>query len=280
MTASATALPLPAARFTDLLAAEWIKIRSLRSIHWALGAGALGIIAFNTNAARADYVGYPHYGPLVQTHFLSWALRDAFTQGAAMMLLLVASSIGAICIVGEYSTGLVRTTFAAVPDRRALMSAKVVVVTAVMTVYGAFTAGASFILTQAVLDGRGQGVSIGHPGALRVVVASALLAPVCALAGLGLGALLRHSATTTVVDVFVLLFLPTFVTERYHWTACVKNALPFNAWYRLVDVEYGHQPFTLTPRYPTTVTGGWIVFGAWALAAAVVAVVAVDRRDV
>ncbi len=131
-----------------------------------------------------------------------------------------------------------------------------------MTVYGAFTAGASFVLTQAVLDGRGQGVSIGHPGALRVVVASALLAPVCALAGLGLGALIRHSATTTVFNVFVLLFLPTFVTDRYHWTACVRNALPFNAWYRLVDVEYGHQPFTLTPRYQTTVTGGWIVFGA------------------
>jgi hypothetical protein len=83
-----------------------------------------------------------------------------------------------------------------------------------------------------------------------------------------------------VLTTFVLMLLPSFVTDRYHWTACVKNALPFNAWLRLVDIGYGHDPFTLAPRWPTTVTGGWIVFGAWALVAAVVAVVAVDRRDV
>ncbi|MFC3578018.1 ABC transporter permease [Streptomyces yaanensis] len=274
MTASATVLPLPRARFTDLLAAEWIKLRSLRSTYWALGATALAVIAFNANAARTDY------NEVTGVDSAHWALRDAFTPGAAMMLLLAAASIGAITVVGEYSTGLIRTTFAAVPDRRALMTAKVAVVTAVMTVYGAVIAGMSFAATQAILDGRGKAVSLGHPGALRVVVASALLAPVCALAGMGLGALIRHSATTMVLTTFVLLLLPSFITERYHWTACVRNALPFNAWVRLVDIGYGHHPFTLASRYPTTVTGGWIVFAAWALVTAVVTVVAVDRRDV
>ncbi|MGW5661273.1 ABC transporter permease subunit [Streptomyces sp. NPDC003758] len=275
-----TALALPAARFTDLLAAEWIKLRSLRSTYWALGASGLSVVAFNANAARADYANYPHYNGIMRAHFVDIALRDAFTAGAAMILVLAVAGIGAITVVGEYSTGLIRTTFAAVPDRRALMTAKVVVLTAVMTVFGAVVAGASFAVTQAVLDGRGQGVSISHPGALRVVVASALLAPVCALVGMGLGALIRHSATTMVLTVFVLLLLPTMVTERYHWTACVRNALPFNAWDRLVDIGYGHDPFTLASRYPTTVTGGWIVFAAWSLVAAVVAVVTVDRRDV
>ncbi|MFJ3820099.1 ABC transporter permease [Streptomyces nodosus] len=275
-----TTLALPAARFTDLLAAEWIKLRSLRSTSWALGSSAFAVIAFNANAARADYANYPGYGRVIQENFLSWALRDAFTQGAAMILVLAAASIGAATVVGEYATGLIRTTFTAVPDRRALMAAKVAVVTAVMTVYGAVVSGASFAATQAILDGRGQGVPIGHPGALRVVVASALLAPVCALVGMGLGALIRHSATTMVVHVFVLLFLPSFITERYHWTACIRNALPFSAWFRLVDIDYGHRPFTLASRWPTTVTGGWIVFGAWALVAAVVTVAAVDRRDV
>jgi hypothetical protein len=275
-----TALALPAARFTDLLAAEWIKLRSLRSTYWALGASAVSVVAFNANAARADYANYPQYNRIMRAHFVDIALRDAFTAGAAMIMVLAVAGIGAITVVSEYSTGLIRTTFAAVPDRRALMTAKVVVVTAVMTVFGALVAGTSFAVTQAILDGRGQGVPIGHPGALRVVVASALLAPVCALVGMGLGALIRHSATTMVLTVFTLLLLPTMVTERYHWTACVRNALPLNAWDRLVDIGYGHDPFTLVQRYPTTVTGGWIVFGAWALVAAVVAVVAVDRRDV
>ncbi|WP_458243666.1 ABC transporter permease [Streptomyces sp. MAI_2237] len=275
-----TALAVPPARFTDLLAAEWIKLRSLRSTYWALGSSALALVAFNANAARADYTNYPHYNEPIHRDFVYWALRDAFTQGAALMLVLAAASIGAIAVVGEYATGLIRTTFTAVPDRRALMTAKVAVVTAVMTVYGAVVAGASYAVTQAILDGRGQGVPIGHPGAWRVVAASALLAPVSALVGMGVGAVVRHSATTMVLTTVVLLLLPSFVTERYHWTACVKNALPFNAWVRLVDVGYGTHPFTIARRYPTTVGGSWVVFAVWAGVAAVLAVVVVDRRDV
>ncbi|MFE7170835.1 ABC transporter permease [Streptomyces sp. NPDC057616] len=275
-----TTLALPAARFTDLVAAEWIKLRSLRSTYWALGSSAVGLIAFNANAARADYVNYPHYGAPIRDDFVYWALRDAFTVGAALMLVLAAAGIGAITVVGEYATGLVRTTFTAVPDRRALMTAKVLVVTAVMTLYGAVVAGASFAVTQAILDGRGLGVGIGHPGAWRVVAASALLAPVSALAGMAMGALIRHSATTMVLTTLLLLLLPSFVTERYHWTACLRNALPYNAWERLVDIGYGDHPFTLGPRYPTTVTGGWVVFAVWAGVSAVLAVVVVDRRDV
>jgi hypothetical protein len=275
-----TTLALPAARFTDLLAAEWLKLRSLRSTYWALGAGALALIAFNANAARADYVNYPHYGGPIHRDFVSWALRDAFTAGAAMMMVLACAGIGAITVVGEYGTGLIRTTFTAVPDRRALMAAKAMVVTAVMTVYGAVVAGASFAASQAILDGRGAGVSIDHPGAWRVVAASALLAPVSALTGFGIGALIRHSATTMVLTTFVQLLLPAFVTDHYHWTACVRNALPYNAWVRLVDVGYGTHPFTLAAKYPTTVAGAWVVFGVWAAVSAVVAVVAVDRRDV
>jgi hypothetical protein len=208
------------------------------------------------------------------------ALRDAFTDGSAMILVLAVASIGAITIVGEYATGLVRTTFTAVPDRRALMAAKVTLVTAVMTVYGALVAGASFTATQAILSTRDAGVSLSHPGALRVVAASALLAPVCALAGMALGALIRHSATTMVAATALLLLIPSFLTDRYAWTAAVRHAQPINAWTRLADIAYGHDPFTLVPRHPATVTGGWTTFAAWAAVAAVVAVVAADRRDV
>jgi hypothetical protein len=149
-----------------------------------------------------------------------------------------------------------------------------------MTVYGALVAGASYAASQAILDGRGLGVPIGHPGAWRVVVASSLLAPVSALVGMGMGALIRHSATTMILTTLVLLLLPAFVTDRYHWTACVRNALPYNAWVRLVDTGYGDHPFTLTPRFPTTATGGWVVFAVWAGVAAILTVVVVDRRDV
>jgi len=279
-----TTLALPATatapRFVDLLAAEWIKLRSLRSTYWALGAGALAVIAFNANAARVDAADYPRFDQQLRDNVTPLALRDAFTDGSAMILILAVASIGAITIVSEYSTGLVRTTFAAVPDRRALMAAKVTLVTVVMTVYGALVAGVSFASTQAIFDTRDAGVPLSHPGALRVIAASALLAPVCALAGMALGALIRHSATTIVATTAVLLLIPTFITDRYQWTAALKHAQPIHAWTRLVDITYGHSPYQLVPRYQATVTGGWITFAAWAAVAAVVAVVAVDRRDV
>ncbi|MCX5003713.1 ABC transporter permease [Streptomyces sp. NBC_00638] len=279
-TAVPDSAPVPAARFGDLLVAEWIKLRSLRSTYWALGAGALAVIAFNANAARVDAADHPRFDDRTRSQMARLALRDAFTDGSAMILVLAVASIGAITIVGEYSTGLVRTTFAAVPDRRALMAAKAALLTAVMTVYGALVAGASFASTQAILATRDAGVALTHPGAARVVCASALLAPVCALAGMALGALIRHSATTMVAATAVLLLIPSFITDRYAWTAAVKHAQPINAWNRLADISYAHDPFTLVPRHQATAQGAWITFAAWAAVAAVVAIVAVDRRDV
>ncbi|WP_427922591.1 ABC transporter permease [Streptomyces sp. cg40] len=279
MTAT-TAPPVPTPRFGDLLAAEWLKLRTLRSTYWALGIGALTVIAFDANAARTDYVDYPHYNAMTRAHFHTTALFDAFTDGAAMILVLTVASVGAITVVGEYSTGLIRTTFAAVPDRRALMSAKAAVVTALMTGYGFVIAGASFGVSQAILSGRHAGLSVSDPGALRVITASALLAPVSALTGMALGALIRHSATTMVLTAGVLLLLPQFVTDRHHWTVCIRIALPFHAWERLVQVDYGHLPYQLVSRYPTTVGGAWVVFGVWAVVSGVVMVVVVDRRDV
>ncbi|MCK7626486.1 ABC transporter permease [Streptomyces sp. RS10V-4] len=266
----------PRSRFRDLLAAEWIKLWSLRSSSWAFAAGALVILAINLSAAVADYNNWPTYSQGIRALFVPiWAMRDAFTTGAGMVLILATGSIGALTVVGEYSTGQIRTTFAAVPARRSVVAAKMSVVTAVMLVYGAVVAGVSFGLTQAVLSGRDIGLSPGYPGALRAVAASALLAPVCALIGMGLGAVIRHTATTIVAFTGVLLLLPFLLSDRHRWSSAVLHALPRSAWERLVQMG---DPFASSPC-PATVSGSWIVYAAWPLAAAVVAVVAVRRRD-
>ncbi|MEU3372470.1 hypothetical protein ABZ734_18615 [Streptomyces sp. NPDC006660] len=167
----------PHARFHDLLAAEWIKLWSLRSVSWALGISALAVIAINISSAVADYNNWPTYNEGIRALFVPiWAMRDAFTAGACMVLILATGSIGALTLVGEYSTGQIRTTFAAVPARRSVVAAKMAVVSAVMLGYGTVVAGTSFGVTQALLSGRGIGLSLDHPGALRAVAASALLA--------------------------------------------------------------------------------------------------------
>ncbi|MGP4042980.1 ABC transporter permease [Streptomyces sp. 2A115] len=265
----------PRARFRDLVAAEWVKLWSLRSTLWAFVFSALAVIGFNVGTAWDEY----RYWSAADTRSRAGFIRDgiplsiAFTANAAMILMLALSAIGATAIVGEYRTGLIRTTFAAVPARRSVMAAKAGVVTAVTTVFGAVVSAASFGLTQAVLSARHAGVSIDHPGALRVVAASALLAPVSALVGMALGAVIRHSAATMVASVGILLLLPLVFSADRHWAAVVDHALPAGAWDRLVAV--GHQPVA----YPSTVTGAWIVYAVWAVVAAAVAVTSVRRRD-
>ncbi|MFG2348892.1 ABC transporter permease [Streptomyces phaeochromogenes] len=265
----------PRARFRDLVAAEWIKLWSLRSNTWAFVIGALAVIGFNVGTAWDTYRYWTAQDARSRADFVQDGipLSIAFTANAAMLLVLALSAIGATAIVGEYRTGMIRTTFMAVPARRSVMAAKVCVVTAVTTVFGAAVAAASFGLTQAVLSGRHIGVPIDHPGALRVVVASALLAPVSALLGMALGTLIRHSAATMTANVVILLLLPLVFSADRHWAAVVDHALPTGAWIRLVDVD--QQPVA----YPWTLNGAWTVYAVWALAAAAVAVASVQRRD-
>lgn len=194
-----------------------------------------------------------------------------------MTLMLVAGSMGAITVVSEYSSGLIRTTTVAVPARGSVVLAKAVVTAGVWTAVGTAISTGSFLVSQAILNGRHAGVSITHPGVFRALVASALLAPVCALVGLGLAVLIRHSAATMVTSVFTLLMLPTLFSQSERWSADVSHVMPVTAWKRLVQ-NWPPDPGSL--GYTATVGGSWIVYAVWPLVAVVLAVVVVRRRDV
>ncbi|MEV8343257.1 ABC transporter permease [Streptomyces niveus] len=279
MTATGTVdITEPAARFRDLLAAEWLKLWSLRSTVWAYVIGTLVVVGFNVGATYDRYRYWAANSPADRAGFIADGIAHqyAYTTNAGTIMMLAAGAIGAVAITGEYGTGLIRTTFAAVPARRSVMAAKAGVLTLVMTGYGAVVAALSFWLSQAILARRDAGVSIGDPGSLRLVVASALLAPVCGLAGMAIGVLLRHGGAAIVTVVVVLLVVPLVFADDRHWAAVVDHALPSSAWMRLVDVRY--DPGVGIP-FPWTVGGAWTVFALWALGAAAVAVFAAPRRD-
>ncbi|MEU4269296.1 ABC transporter permease [Streptomyces sp. NPDC026092] len=265
----------PRPRFRDLLAAEWIKLWSLRSTPWSLLLTELVVLAFNVGTAYDHYRYWPTFDPEHQALFVAdrMALWDAFNGNAALVVMLAFAAFGSMTVVGEYSSGMIRTTFAAVPARRAVMAAKVVVVATVTTAVGAIVAASSFAATQGILSARGAGFPITEPGALRLVVASALLAPVSALVGMAIGAVLRRSGATIVTSVVVLLLVPAVITEQRYWSAVVSHTLPYGAWERLVQAGPYEVPFPWSPG------GAWCVYGAWALVAAVVTVTAVHRRD-
>lgn len=196
----ATAVAEPPARFRDLLASEWIKTRSLRSTPWTIALTVLFVIGSAAVATLADSAA--RSGP---ADFLPY---DAYPPAGYWTLILVAGSTGALTMVSEYSSGLIRTTTVAVPARGSVVLAKAAVTAALWTAVGTVISTGSFLVSQAILSERHGGVPLTHPGVFRALVASALLAPVCALIGLGLGALLRHSAATMVTIVLTLLMLP------------------------------------------------------------------------
>lgn len=266
----------PPARFRDLLASEWIKTRSLRSTPWTIALTTLFVIGSAAMAAQADYDNLAGSGPTTRRSptFLPF---DAFPPAGYMTLMLVAGSIGALTVVTEYSCGLIRTTTVAVPARGSVVLAKAVVVAGVWTAVGTVVSTGSFLVSQAILNRMHAGVPITHPGVFRALAASALLAPICALVGLGLGELIRHSAATMVTSVFTLLMLPTIFSQSKRWSADVNHAMVVTAWKRLVQ-NWAPDPGSL--GYTATVPGSWIVYALWPIIAVVLAVVVVRRRDV
>ncbi|SEG87511.1 ABC-2 family transporter protein [Thermomonospora echinospora] len=281
MTAPATSRPGtsastddPPARFGDLLAAEWIKLWSLRSTFWVLGLGALTLIGLNVQATLADHRLMASWSAQRLADY-NW-MNDAFGQSPYLLLMICTGAIGAITIAGEYTSGLIRTTFAAVPARRSVVAAKAAVVTVVMTILGTVVAVTSFGVTQAILSTRGGGYSFTDPGVPQAIAASALIAPVCALIGMGVGALIRHTAASVIGVFAVLVMLPELTKGRsYAWVVDLHNAMPWPAWATLRNSPWQDVP----DPYAATATGSWIVLALWPLAAVLLATLAVHRRD-
>lgn len=270
----------PVAGFTDLLAAEWIKMRSLRSTYWVLLLAAVVAIAINVNAVHSDlpYIDQPKPTLPGETPYAYDPLFHGLNSIAADVMALAAASFGAITVFGEYATGMIRTTFAAVPDRRAVITAKVALVTVITLALGAIVSVTSFFTINAMLASRDVGLSISDPGCLRAVVAYALVIPVCALIGMAFGAVLRHATASIVAVVGTLFILPMlFGGDRYRFLREIGNHLPLAAQGRLA---LNPDSSTSLGAHPGTITGSWIALAAWALVSVIVAVTVVRRRDV
>lgn len=280
LSAPTSAAAEPRARFRDLLAAEWIKLRSLRSTYWVLALSALVAVAINVNGVHSDfaYIDQPHPREPGAPPFKYDPLYRGLSNVAAYLMAIAAGSVGAITVFGEFTTGLARTTFIAVPDRRAVIAAKVALIGSITLAVGVAVSVASFFVTNAMLASRHVGLGIRDPGCLRAVTAYAVVVPVCALIGMALGAALRH-ATATTVSMTVLFFLAPmlFGGDRYRVLSQIGHCLPLPAMDRLI---VNPDSYTDLGKYPATVAGSWVVLGAWAVLSVVVAFETVRRRDV
>jgi hypothetical protein len=254
------------ARFGDLYAAEWIKLWSLRSTPIMLGVGVtLALYLASRNSADGTMLPSGLKGPVDPNH-------AAFDGPSWVLAMIGAGMTGALALVGEHTSGLIRTTLLAVPGRRRVVVAKAAVVASVMAVAALAIAVGGLVLAFVLTPGDARGRSLADAASLHAIGASVVLLPVCALTGMAFGALLRHAAATGFAVCTVLGFGPLLIRPGGNrWGTDVANAMPYYSWGRLTSAGGGSS---------MTVGVACCTLAAWAVVSIVVTAVVLDRRDV
>ena len=266
MTAAAI-VPVPA-RARDVLASEWIKFRSVRSTYLTLLLAAVAAVSIGYLVTHSDAA---HWSTMTaQARATFDAVGDSFTGlGIAQ---LAFGALGVLAISSEYATGLIRTTFASVPRRRAVIAAKAAVVGVVSLLAGELVAFATFFTGQQALSGQHLNVTLAHPGALRGVLAAGFYLAVMAWVGLGLGAVIRHTAGAMTAMTGVVFLLPTIVGAL---------PAPWNSDIGRFTVNLAAQQTIAQYPHPGYFSAGpsFLVVAGYAAAAITAAAFMITRRD-
>jgi ABC-2 type transport system permease protein len=188
----------------DVLRSEWTKLWSVRSTFWALGlAVALGVGLGAAISAAASHA----YATDSLSDRLKWDPTSISLSGQAIAQLAIAV-LGVLLFSSEYASGMIRTTFTAVPKRGRVLVSKCLVYAVTVFVLGEATSFIAFFLGQAIIKGHAPHASLGQPGVLRAVIGAGLYLTVLAVLGIAVGTLLRHSAAAIAAIVAVLFVLP------------------------------------------------------------------------
>ncbi|GAA2204435.1 hypothetical protein GCM10009850_003600 [Nonomuraea monospora] len=197
----------------DAIAAEWLKLRSLRSNLYLLACSVAAVAAC---AGIAFMIGRGFDNQTVDERMAFPANGDGLGNGIAVAYVVFAL-LGALAITSEYGTGMIQSSLAAVPRRQVLLLAKVPGLAAVTLVAGQALAFAMHAASMAVLGDRAgqllrEGVPLGtplsHPGVLASVIVTGLSMAAVALIGLGVGAAVRSTPGALVVLAVIIVVLP------------------------------------------------------------------------
>jgi ABC-2 type transport system permease protein len=210
-------------RFAGILRSEFCKLRSVRSTYWTL----LAAVVFNVGFAALGAIFLP--GAL-SAHEQATVDATRLSLGGLHLSQIAFGVLGVLVITSEYSTGMIRASLSAVPQRRLLLAAKTIVFAATALVVGIVSSFAAYFVFQVSLSGDGLRSSIGDPGVLRAVTGGGLYLAVLGLLGLGLGAIIR-SSTGTVAALFGALFVPQLIVMLLprSWQTTIGPYLPMQA---------------------------------------------------
>jgi hypothetical protein len=254
------------AQVLDVVAFEWTKLRSVRSNRLTMLIAALVTLGLTTVVAES-FASVPARRPTPIP-----PLTASFL-GFAEYTVLPVTVLSVLVFTSEYSSGLIRTTFAAVPRRRAVLAAKACVTGLAALIVGELLAFACFFLTQAILSGRHGGLSVAQPGVPGAVLAVGLALAACAVVGVATGAIIRHTAGAigaAITTVYLLAALCLLLPSPWD-TRLGRFTMPF-AVYQLLSLH--RQAGLLSPALSLLVLLGWPAI------ALIAAATVLTRRDV
>ncbi len=187
--------------------AEWIKFRTVRSSTWGvcttvvfmIGLGALFAVLTRTHWTQLSPLRVATFDPV--SNSLGGILLAQFAVGV----------IGAMFITSEFTSGSIRTTLTAVPNRVRLLASKTLVLLLSMLVIGEFVCFAAFLIGQRIYSGVVPTASLTNGTVLRSVVLAGIYLVLLTLLGFALGVMFRQSAATISIYVGVLLIVPLII---------------------------------------------------------------------
>jgi ABC-type transport system involved in multi-copper enzyme maturation permease subunit len=243
---------------------EWTKFWSVRSTKFTLLAAGVVTVVFGMIFSAVAESGEAA-GPAT-------LLTDPLDLALAGMALgeMIVGVLGVLIVAGEYSTGLIRTTFAAVGRRTKVLWAKSAVLATSVFAMAAVAVTAAVVLGQAVYAGDLPTVPVAD--ALDVILGAVVYLTGIGLIGLALGFLLRSTAAGIAVLVGGVFIGPNLL-----------NLLPES----ITDVFMKYLPSEAGSAMMTQVTDpellsrgtGYVVFIAWVIGLLGLAGYLVRKRD-
>jgi ABC-2 type transport system permease protein len=250
------------------LRAEWTKARTVRSTWWSLGTTAalcLGIGALVGSQLAGAYERMPAEQ---RADIAQISLYPLLIGQVALVV------FGVLVVSAEYTSGTIRASLAAVPNRGVFLAAKAIVATGIA---GALAVAVSFGTFFAVQWGLGEhAVRLGDPGVLRAVLgACGYLTMMCVFA-MGVATMLRSSALSLGI-LIPLLFLNSQGLASLPAIRSVTQYLPDQAGSGMMLVNPDSAMFVGQRDFGPG--GGFLILLAWVLAAVVGGYLLLRRRD-
>jgi ABC-type transport system involved in multi-copper enzyme maturation permease subunit len=242
------------------LAAEWIKLRSLRSMLLTPLLGAVASLLVSASAVRHNATNYAHLDAVQRARFDPLSINFNFVT----IGILLFGVLGALVATNEYGTGLIRATLAATPQRGLVLAAKAVLAGLASLALAVVTTSTVFFTGQGLLSsGHAPHVSLGDHHVLAHLLGTAYYMTAAGLIGLFTGILVRSAAAAITAMFALLLFLPV-LADKITPDAVTRHTVPYLPM-NLGDEMLHHHP-GLSPGVAVAGLAAWVLVLAAAAA--------------